>query len=65
MFLTITIDTSQKNKTVKFAKSKLQAERGWKKEKNGKKAGFLRRIRYFFRSFKVKQYRLGKQVIGF
>lgn len=66
MFLTITIDTTQKSKkTIAFNKSKIQAKKGFFKARNGKKISIFRKIKSFFKSLKGAKYRMGRAVIGY
>ena len=66
MFLTITIDTTQKTKkTVAFNKSKVSAQKGFIKARNGKKISIFRKMRNFIKSLKASRYRLGRAVIGY
>jgi hypothetical protein len=53
MFLTITIDTSQKkNKKVRMNQNKVNASKGWKRSINSKKRSLVQKIRVWRRSMK-------------
>lgn len=63
MFLTITIDTSEKKKNlIQMKKKKINAKRGWKKPSNVKKLNFIARLKVWRKSFRVGYYKLGKQI---
>ncbi len=66
MFLTITIDTTQeKRQKIRFNQSKINSLNSFKRAKNLKKIGLVRKFKLFLKSIKFRQYRVGKQIIGY
>lgn len=64
MFLTVTIDTTQKNK-IRFHQKKFDATSGWRKAINSKKRNWMQRFMAWRRSLKRKQYKLDGQIAMF
>ena len=64
MFITVTIDTSQKRK-LRLHKKRFNSSTGWRKTINTKKRSLHHRIAAWKRSFKTKNYKLDGQVAMF
>ena len=66
MFITPTIDTSQKNKKkVRMQKNKFNATNGWRKAINAKKRNLRQRFGAWRRSLKPHAYKMDGQVAMF
>ena len=64
MFITLTIDTSQKKK-LRLHKKKFNPSTGWRKSVNVKKRKLSHRIATWKRNLRTKQYKLNDQVAMF
>jgi hypothetical protein len=66
MFITLTIDTSQKNKNkIKMHKNKFNAASGWRKKIHTKKRNLGQRFNAWKRSLKSHSYKLDGQIAMF
>ena len=66
MFITLTIDTSQKkNHKVRMNNKKFNPARGWRKAINSKKRNFWQRVSAWRRSLKAHAYKLDGQIAMF
>lgn len=66
MFITLTIDTSQKkNSFINLHRSKIDAKSGWRKAIHVKKRSFFQKFKAWRRSLKSGQYKLGGQIAMF
>ncbi len=63
MFLTITIDTSEKRKElIKMRKKKISAKKGWRKAPNVRKTSIIQRFQSWRRTFRTGYYKFGRQI---
>ena len=64
MFITLTIDTSQKRK-IRMHKKNFNPSTGWRKSINSKKRSLHHRLAAWKRNLKTKSYKLDGQVAMF